>query len=198
MPVEREDRRDQILKHAKAVFAKKGFHDASVTHIIDRAKIARGTFYLYFEGKREVFGTLLDQLVKEFEERIRPVDLAPGAPTPLDQVRVNVQRILDLVISDPDIVRILLQQASTLDRESRAALAKFDDRIRFLIERALVHGQRLGLVRVCDTRTVSTCLIGSVKAVIEELSTRPDARKDLERIADEVVQFALCGLTEPR
>ncbi len=192
-----EDRRDQILKHAKAIFAKKGFHEASVTHIIDRAKIARGTFYLYFEGKREVFGTLLDQLVKEFEERIHVVDLSPGAPTPLDQVRVNVQRILDLVISDPDIVRILLQQASTLDRLSRSALGKFYDRVRFLIERALVHGQRLGLVRVCDTRTVSGCLIGSVKEVVEELASRPDARSNLERIADEIVQFALRGLSNP-
>ncbi len=196
--MEPEDRREQILKHAKAVFAKKGFHDASVTHIIDRAKIARGTFYLYFEGKREVFGTLLDQLVKEFEERIRPVDLRPGAVTPLTQVRVNVQRILDLVISDPDIVRILLQQATVLDKQSQAALGKFYEHVRLMIERALVHGQRLGLIRTCDTRTVSACLIGSVKEVVEELASRPEARNDLERIADEIVQFALSGVSVPR
>lgn len=196
--MEPEGRREQILRHAKAVFAKKGFHDASVTHIIDRAKIARGTFYLYFEGKREVFGTLLDQLVKEFEERIRPVDLRPGAVTPLTQVRVNVQRILDLVISDPDIVRILLQQATALDKQSQAALGKFYERVRLMIERALVHGQRLGLIRTCDNRTISACLIGSVKEVVEELASRPEARNDLERIADEIVHFALTGVSVPR
>ncbi|MBT8491506.1 MAG: TetR/AcrR family transcriptional regulator, partial [Deltaproteobacteria bacterium] len=38
-------RRDQILRVATAVFADKGYHKASISHIIERAGIARGTFY---------------------------------------------------------------------------------------------------------------------------------------------------------
>ncbi len=42
----REQRREQVLDAAKAVFAKKGFHRSSIADIIQRAGIARGTFYL--------------------------------------------------------------------------------------------------------------------------------------------------------
>ena len=48
----REDRRAQILQKAKEVFAERGYHNASISEIILRAGIARGTFYLYFRTKR--------------------------------------------------------------------------------------------------------------------------------------------------
>ncbi|MCI0356492.1 MAG: TetR/AcrR family transcriptional regulator, partial [Acidobacteria bacterium] len=59
----RTDRRAQILRAAKQVFSQKGFHTASVSDIIERAGIARGTFYLYFESKRDVFDKLLEDLL---------------------------------------------------------------------------------------------------------------------------------------
>jgi AcrR family transcriptional regulator len=40
------------------VFKEKGYHATSVNDIIDAAQIARGTFYLYFTSKREVFAEL--------------------------------------------------------------------------------------------------------------------------------------------
>jgi len=46
--LDREERRAQVLRHAKRIFAHKGYHRTNVADIISRARIARGTFYLYF------------------------------------------------------------------------------------------------------------------------------------------------------
>ena len=53
--MERQERRAQVLRHAKRIFARKGYHRTNVADIIARARIARGTFYLYFQNKRDIF-----------------------------------------------------------------------------------------------------------------------------------------------
>ncbi|MCX5743965.1 MAG: helix-turn-helix domain containing protein, partial [Proteobacteria bacterium] len=56
----KQERRRKILGAAKYVFAEAGYHGASINMIIERAQIARGTFYLYFESKAAVFNSILD------------------------------------------------------------------------------------------------------------------------------------------
>ena len=48
LTMERLARREQVLRHAKRIFARKGYHRTNIADIIARAHIARGTFYLYF------------------------------------------------------------------------------------------------------------------------------------------------------
>jgi AcrR family transcriptional regulator len=44
-----------ILEAARTIFAKKGFNDATVDDIADAAGVAKGTVYLYYKSKREVY-----------------------------------------------------------------------------------------------------------------------------------------------
>ena len=60
------DRRTQLLSAARAVFAKKGYDDATVSEIVSRAGVAQGTFYLYFPGKESLAGAFAEQLSERF------------------------------------------------------------------------------------------------------------------------------------
>jgi AcrR family transcriptional regulator len=64
----RLDRRTQLLDSARAVFAKKGYEDATVSEIVSRAGVAQGTFYLYFPGKESLAGAFAEQLSERFAE----------------------------------------------------------------------------------------------------------------------------------
>src|SRR5438128_7501869 len=44
-----------ILEAARRVFAEKGFHEATVEGIAEAAGVAKGTVYLYYSSKREVY-----------------------------------------------------------------------------------------------------------------------------------------------
>jgi AcrR family transcriptional regulator len=59
--------RTRILEAAEQVFADVGYHDASIVKITEAAGVAQGTFYLYFEGKKQVF----DELVVDLNRRVR-------------------------------------------------------------------------------------------------------------------------------
>ena len=50
-----EFRTAEILEAARKVFAKKGFHDATVDDVANAAGVAKGTVYLYYRSKQEVY-----------------------------------------------------------------------------------------------------------------------------------------------
>ncbi len=54
-----------ILEAAAEVFAEKGYRQSSVSDMVQRAGIARGTFYLYFDSKREVFLKLIQSYFED-------------------------------------------------------------------------------------------------------------------------------------
>jgi len=56
-----EFRRAEILDAARKVFARKGFEGGSVDEIAAAAGLAKGTIYLYFKSKEEVYRALLAQ-----------------------------------------------------------------------------------------------------------------------------------------
>jgi AcrR family transcriptional regulator len=64
----RLDRRTQLLFSARAVFAKKGYDDATVSEIVRRAGVAQGTFYLYFPGKEALAGAFAELMSERFAE----------------------------------------------------------------------------------------------------------------------------------
>ena len=52
-------RHQQILDAAYEVFRKEGYSSATMDLIAERAEIAKGTIYLYFKSKEEVYCSLL-------------------------------------------------------------------------------------------------------------------------------------------
>ena len=54
-------RREQILEAAYQLFQKSGFSAATMDQIAARAELAKGTLYLYFNSKEEVYCSLLDR-----------------------------------------------------------------------------------------------------------------------------------------
>ena len=68
--------RDKLLRVAREVFEEDGFDGASISRIVEGANVSRGTFYLYFESKEDIFRTLADELLKQVVELQRPLDQA--------------------------------------------------------------------------------------------------------------------------
>jgi len=193
--LERQARRANVLRHAKRIFARKGYHRANITDIITRAGIARGTFYLYFRNKRELFEELLAQALGELNERIRRIQMAPGEPSPLDQLRANLHRVVEFVLAERDLTAIMLNHAMGLDRVLDARIGEFYDEIANKIQRSLDLGMQMHLVRECDTRTAAYCILGVVKEIVGQVSR--DRRHDSEALVEEMLAFGLQGVARP-
>ena len=56
-----EDKKDRIITSLKNTFAKKSIFDASVKEVVEDLKIARGSFYQYFEDLEDAYFMILDR-----------------------------------------------------------------------------------------------------------------------------------------
>lgn len=76
-----EEKRQIITEIAIAEFASHDYENASITKIVKQAKIAKGSFYQYFEDKKELYLYLIDLANKEkltFLQAAKPPQLNMG------------------------------------------------------------------------------------------------------------------------
>jgi AcrR family transcriptional regulator len=190
--MERQVRRAQVLRHAKKLFARKGYHRTNISDIVAQAKIARGTFYLYFQNKKELFEELLNEALLEIEKRIYRIRMAPGEPSAAEQLRNNLLRILDFVLTERELTDILLNHSLDLDREFEGRIREFYGQITQQIQRSLDLGLEMKLVRSCDTRVVAACILGGIKEVAGQTLRQP--QREISHLAEEILNFGLNGV----
>jgi len=84
---EKQERRQSILKSATEVFFEKGFEKSSMEMIAERSQLAKGTLYLYFKSKEDLYMALMkdglhilhsmfDQVIKKnmpIEQKFRDI-----------------------------------------------------------------------------------------------------------------------------
>ncbi len=144
--VDKAERRQQLLGHARDVFAKHGFHTSTVDDIVQSAGVARGTFYLYFEDKRAVFEELVDRFLAKLAMAILRVDPADTGRSVESQIRENLSRVLDVTLEDRSMAKLLLTGAQGIDPAFDRKLGSFYGELLKLIEESLKEGRTLGII----------------------------------------------------
>lgn len=190
---ERERRRAQLLRVSAEVFAEKGYHDARIDDVVARAKVARGTFYLYFEDKRAVFEELVTSFVARLSDDITTVVLDGDHARAMGELRENLLRVVRRFMAEPLMARILLSAAVGLDKDFDQRLLAFYDEITALLERSLEQAEGAGLVRPGQRRVRSYCLVGIIKELLYQLVLR-GAEEPPELLVDAMLDLVAEGI----
>jgi AcrR family transcriptional regulator len=190
----KQERRRQILGAAKAVFAEAGYHGASIHAIIERAQIARGTFYLYFSSKSAVFDSILDQAMTDLRTKLRRIDVTDTAAAPPQvQLRDQIVSALEYIVRDRPLATMLITAGQTPDAEATERLDQFFAEVRDLIKRALETGVEIGLLRPCKAELVAAAMLGMIRGVIELVIHQTDA-PTVDEVVSEMLMVALRGV----
>ncbi len=97
-------RTSEILEAARKVFAEKGFSEATVDEIAEAAGLAKGTLYLYFPSKKEIYLAALKNGVVELAEATRKNMEAAGGTR--GKVHAFIQTRLEHVERNRDFFKI--------------------------------------------------------------------------------------------
>ncbi len=72
---EKAARRDAILEAAKSVFFERGYHTATMDRIAEEVELSKGSLYLHFPSKEELYISLLveglAELCKRFDQAVQ-------------------------------------------------------------------------------------------------------------------------------
>ena len=189
----KDERRRELLDAARDAFVERGFGPAKVDDIVAKAGVARGTFYLYFADKRAVFEALVDDFLSRISACVKSIDLAAGAPPPIEQLRANIRRIVALCLSEPTIVKLALFDATGVDPELDEKLSAYYEALRTFIAESLEIGQSLGLIRDGDRRAMAAIGLGGLKEVLVD-AVDGTLEPDEDALTDEIMRFLASGL----
>ena len=190
-------RRRQILLIARDVFAEKGYVAATVDDIASRVPVARGTFYLYFDDKLDVFQALVDGFFERIATSIKSIDLEDPGRSPRAQLRQNIERVVALALDDPGMVKIGFSTVMGVDAGLDEKLRGFYGALRQFMDESLATGQAIGLVREGDRRLMLAMALGGLKELLLDAVGGDIPRKQDELVAA-VMDFLEGGLLSHR
>src|SRR3954451_7588675 len=95
----------KILDAARDEFGESGFSDSSIVAITQRAGVALGTFYTYFDSKEAVFQALVRDMSAQVRDHVAPA--MKEAVDALDGERRALESFLHFARKHRDVYRII-------------------------------------------------------------------------------------------
>lgn len=195
-----EERQQEIKDAAIEIFADRGFHAAKVSDIVSEVGVAQGTFYLHFEGKRELFKEILRDflsLVLETVDNWEPAALESREALREELIRVGT-KLTRVLVDNRELTAIFFQ-------ELVSGTPEFDELVRefhtTLIEMLAGFNEVLyerELIESANFRILANMTIGMVERIIMEHVVHDEfTDTDPEVLVSHLVEHFLTGTTAP-
>lgn len=102
---EKQQRKNDIVEAAEALFSEKGFKATTMQEISERVELSKGTIYLYFKSKEELYLSVCVKGVAEFGEDLETAARAAGGLE--DVIRAVYMAYIRHSLEKPAIFRVL-------------------------------------------------------------------------------------------
>ena len=179
-------RREQLLEVALEVFARAGYHVASMNDVAEAAGVTKPVLYQHFESKRELYRALLDEVGTRLLAAIGTA--TAGTTDGREQTELGFQAYFRWVAEDHDSFMLLYGGASRRDQEFSRAVRRVTNgmvqAIAPLIAADIDDEHRL---------TLAHALVGLAEGASRRLVERGE-QFDPDVIAQQVSDLAWAGL----
>ncbi|MFA5323893.1 MAG: TetR/AcrR family transcriptional regulator [Smithella sp.] len=103
---EKDNRKKLILKSARALFFKKGFNKVTVDEIAKSSELGKGSIYLYFNSKEEIYAQILLNDIDNFNQQVSVLLDKKNSASDLLTEFSSIYR--DFFLNDSELFRILM------------------------------------------------------------------------------------------
>lgn len=160
-------KRTCILDAARRIFSKKGYAETAVEDVADEAKIAKGTLYLYFKSKEELYMAVLAGDLREMSaEALREMERAEGFR---EKLRAFLRVRLEFSKTHEEFFRIYLAEYGSMFVKapiSRELMQLFRENIRN-VTRVVEEAMRRGEIRPAPAAPVAAALFDISRGLLE-------------------------------
>ena len=164
-----EFRTEEILQAARRVFGEKGFDQATIEDIARTAGVAKGTVYLYYRSKREVYWATLKRHILELHDLTR--DRLHAADTLEGQLRGFVEIKLRYFEQHHDFFRIYYNELGRAAVRHTAFQRQLDElyleQIK-LLETALTQAIKKHAIRPVRAEATAFAIFDVTRGVIHQ------------------------------
>ncbi|MBA2664816.1 MAG: TetR/AcrR family transcriptional regulator [Bradymonadaceae bacterium] len=195
----RDRRRDELKRAAIDVFYEHGFHAAKVSQIVQSVGVAQGTFYLYFEGKQQLFGEILSDFLELVVTTVASWE--PGSIDTRELLREELVRVgmmlTEVLLENQRLTAIFFKEAMAVAPEFNETIRQFYETLGAMITdfNAILH--RRGLITNMNFRILAFMTVGMAERVILEHVVYGNLGDPPPReVVEHLVMHFLAGTTE--
>lgn len=194
----KDARPTEIVEAAIDLFVAKGFAGTTLSEVARRAGVVKGTLYLYFETKEDLFRAAARQAFAEnlevLERSSATHDGSVAEMVPMMLKRVAA-RIGDGRI--PGIMRMVLAESRAFPDLARIWHDEIVSRVLSLLTELIVQGQQHGEVRQGDPKLFAISIAGPMVMALlfrEVFGDGSAYSPDLQHLADQHAAVMIRGM----
>lgn len=121
----RAQRRQTIIETAARLFADQGYTACEMERIASELQIAKGTLYLYFPGKQELFFACVDWGMQQLQLAIKAG--AASSDKPFERIAQGIRAYLAFFDANPHYAELLIQERAIFKDRKRPTYFEYRD-----------------------------------------------------------------------
>ncbi len=153
-----EDLRDAIVSAAASMFARHGYRATTLAEVAAAVGVKKASMYHYISSKEEILITIYGRIFDRIEGAISPI--AALDLTPDERLRRMIHAHVEIVAEERDMLTVAFQEESELPERYERVIRRRKRGYEQLFEGVIEQGQREGMFRGADVRTVVYGLLG--------------------------------------
>lgn len=153
-----EDKRRRILKQAAHEFVSKGYKGANINVIAEKSGIGKGTIYLYFPSKAELFAEALRVSNELWMKKAR--EIVASGDDPLQSLKELLKLDVVLGVEHKELAQLWLSSFFGDNRQFVGTAAEVLEEYASLVEDLVGQCIAKGVIRDVDKRLASFLLLG--------------------------------------
>ncbi len=159
-----EVRRSQLLDAAAALLVEKGLAATTVADVAQRAGVAKGTVYLYFDTKEDLIAGLQARYNQGLVDLVRGLNESTG--NEMARLEAFLRATVDFHVAERDLHQVLFHQAAMRDDEAMHTISGE-------LETFIGRGVERGVFRVADVGFTTEFLLRGLHGALVSFLHRP-------------------------
>lgn len=198
---EKESKRNNILKAARKLFFDKGFKAVTVDSIAAKAGVSKGSIYLYFDSKEEIYAQVLiaDNIEHHKDLLYFSTKEAPATELLLEYA----ERYVNNFLNDKELFRILMtfmlqtEQMNLTPQQNAELIRTTNDNIKFvsgILQRGIDTGEFLPTIDIRQTQNAIWGLLNGIISLFLFLGNPNRRAEKIHSLVKESLNIFIKGL----
>jgi AcrR family transcriptional regulator len=192
----RANTRERLLLAARSVFARSGFHGASVEEIASEAGFSTGALYSNFTGKEDLFLVLMEREIDEYSREI--ADAVSARSSIAERATGGARQWMTMIEREPDVLLLFMEfwAYGVRDARVRPKVAARFAQVRELLTALIVDGVReFDLELDIPAEQLAVAIDALADGIARQKLADPDAVPD--ELMGRVLSLLLAGAARP-
>lgn len=158
----------RLLKCAETAFSEKGYYETQVSDIVKMGHVAKGTIYQYFKNKEEIFTTLLESYMHEWERAIAVSMNDFGGDLPAMHYAISflhhrLSRTAAYFRENEDRTNIILRISVGVNQAFEPVIRQFEEKVLDIVVHDIRLGQKWGNIPSdVNIEMASNAILGAI------------------------------------